>query len=61
MEYEPTAPGPHATTAEELADWLSRLDEVTTQYAPTRRHFAATYSMWEDGQAGQRVIEAVFQ
>ena len=60
MDYEPTAPGPQVDSEEELRDWLLRLDDLKADYAEERKAFASEFSVWEDGHAGQRLVNEVF-
>jgi CDP-glycerol glycerophosphotransferase len=60
IDYEPTAPGPFATTGDEVVDLLRDLDGVRTGYAEQYATFRRDYIPLEDGHAATRVVDAVF-
>lgn len=59
FDYESWAPGPIATTTEELAEALRDLDAVRSAYAERRTAFDAQFCPHDDGRATERVIAAV--
>lgn len=60
FEYETWAPGPIVATTDELADHLADLDAVSVSYRARYDEFVRTFCPYDDGNATQRVIEAVF-
>jgi CDP-glycerol glycerophosphotransferase len=61
IPYEPTAPGPFARSQEDLLSWLHDIKHLSEEFLVQRAQFAAEFSVWEDGGAGQRFIEAVIR
>ncbi len=60
FDFEPTAPGPLLSTTDEVVDALLDLDAVRTTYADAYRRFHDDYLDLDDGQAGARLVDAVF-
>jgi CDP-glycerol glycerophosphotransferase len=60
FDFEPTAPGPLVTTTDEVVDAIADLAGVREQYAAAYRTFRDEYLDLDDGQAGARLVDAVF-
>ena len=60
FDFEPTAPGPLVTTTDEVVDAIADLAGVREQYAAAYRTFHDEYLDLDDGQAGARLVDAVF-
>ena len=60
FDFEPTAPGPLVTTTDEVVDAIADLAGVREQYAAAYRTFRDQYLDLDDGQAGARLVDAVF-
>ncbi|MFT4085077.1 MAG: CDP-glycerol glycerophosphotransferase family protein [Nocardioides sp.] len=60
IAYEPTAPGPFATSTTEVVAWLADLPRLSEEYAADRARFRAEYADLEDGHASARLVDAVF-
>jgi CDP-glycerol glycerophosphotransferase len=60
MPYEPTAPGPLVHDAADAVEWLTRLDDLSSQFAPDRERFLADFMPLEDGRAACRAVDAIF-
>jgi CDP-glycerol glycerophosphotransferase len=58
--FEPTAPGPLASSTEEVVDALLDLDGVRERYADAYREFHDAYLDLDDGHAASRLVDAVF-
>ena len=58
--FEPTAPGPLASTTREVVDALLDLDGVRRAYAEAYRRFHDSYLDLDDGHAAARLVDAVF-
>lgn len=58
MEKE--LPGPVVQTNDELIDALRHLDEVTEQYRERYERFYDKFCRIDDGNAAERVVQAVF-
>ena len=56
FDLAPVAPGPLATSVDELAAALTALPRVAAQYAERYAAFRATYCSLEDGHATDRVL-----
>ena len=57
FDLEPIAPGPMTTSVGELAEALSDLPRVATDYAGRYAEFRSTFCSLEDGHATDRVLE----
>ncbi len=57
FDYEDWAPGPLATTQEEMATAMAALSTHDERWAGRYAGFTATFCPHEDGQAGRRVID----
>jgi CDP-glycerol glycerophosphotransferase len=60
FDFEPTAPGPLASTTGQVVDALLDLPGVEAEYAAAYRKFHDEYLDLDDGQAGARLVDAVF-
>ncbi len=60
FDFEPTAPGPHVDTTQQVVEHLLDLDEVRSRYASQYATFRERYLDLEDGRAGERFVDAVF-
>jgi CDP-glycerol glycerophosphotransferase len=60
FDFEPTAPGPLATTTDEVVDALSDLAAVQEKYAAAYATFHDDYLDLDDGRAGERLVDHVF-
>lgn len=60
MEFEPTAPGPLVSTTADVIACLRDLDGMRAEYAPAYEKFRSGYLDLDDGHAGARVVDAVF-
>jgi CDP-glycerol glycerophosphotransferase len=60
FDFEPTAPGPLLSTTDEVVDALLDLDGIRATYAEAYRRFHDDYLDLDDGQAGARLVDAVF-
>ncbi|WP_051681615.1 CDP-glycerol glycerophosphotransferase family protein [Cellulomonas sp. HZM] len=60
LDYDTQVPGPIVRTNAELADVLSRLDEVWPDHADHLEEFRATYGPRDDGNASDRVLDEFF-
>lgn len=60
MAYEPTAPGPFATTTEQVIDALTELDAVRRGWAEARAEFRRRFTDLDDGHASERLVDRVF-
>ncbi|MGY1691167.1 bifunctional glycosyltransferase/CDP-glycerol:glycerophosphate glycerophosphotransferase [Geodermatophilus sp. SYSU D01105] len=61
FDYEPTAPGPLVSSTAEVVDVLGDLQALRTRHAAARERFRADYLDLEDGQASQRLVDAVLR
>jgi CDP-glycerol glycerophosphotransferase len=61
FDFEPTAPGPLLTTTDEVVDAVSDLAGVREQHATAYQKFRDDYLDLDDGQAGARLVDAVFR
>lgn len=59
FDYESWAPGPIATTTDDLAEAIRDLDALTSAYAERRSAFDEQFCPYDDGHATERVIAAV--
>lgn len=60
FDFEPTAPGPLASTTDEVVAAILDLPGVAAEYAPAYQKFRDDYLDLDDGQAGSRLVDAVF-
>lgn len=60
VPYEPTAPGPHVSTTEEVSAWVADLPRLVTEYAAERQQFREDFIELDDGHASARLVDAVF-
>jgi CDP-glycerol glycerophosphotransferase len=60
FDFEPTAPGPLASTTDEVVDALLDLDAVRRDHATAYRRFRDEYLDLDDGKAGARLVDRVF-
>ena len=61
FDYESWAPGPIVETTEELAGVLRNLPSVSRAHADAYANFVEKFCPFEDGRAGDRVLEHVLQ
>lgn len=61
LPYEETAPGPLLSTTDQVIDCLRRLTEISEEYLEARSEFLRKYMPLEDGNAGARLVDAVFE
>lgn len=59
IEYDPTAPGPHLISTDDVVSALKDLDALRRDYADARARFRASYLDLEDGCASRRLVDAV--
>jgi CDP-glycerol glycerophosphotransferase len=57
FDFVPDAPGPVLTTTSELAEAISRNQEIAGQYSDRYSSFRSTYCGWEDGRSTDRVLD----
>jgi CDP-glycerol glycerophosphotransferase len=57
FDFVPDAPGPVLTTTSELAEAISRNQEIAGQYSDRYASFRSTYCGWEDGHSTDRVLD----
>ena len=60
LDMEKELPGPVVQTNDELIDALRHLDEVTEQYRERYERFYDKFCHIDDGNAAERVVQAVF-
>ena len=60
LDMEKELPGPVVQTNDELIDALRHLDEVTEQYRERYERFYDKFCRIDDGNAAERVVQAVF-
>ncbi|MCP2371316.1 CDP-glycerol glycerophosphotransferase [Agromyces terreus] len=60
FEYEPTAPGPLVTTTAEVAKLLADPIQLGQDWSTARADFRTAFTPLEDGEATDRLIDAVF-
>ena len=60
IDMEENLPGPMLFTTEEIVDAIRNLPELEEKYREKYDVFYETYCGWEDGNASQKVVEAVF-
>ena len=60
FDFEREAPGPLASTTEEVGDALADLDGIAASYADRYAAFAERFCPLDDGRAAERVIDALF-
>jgi len=58
--FEDSAPGPLATSADEVIARLRDFDGLRREYADAIERFHETYNYLQDGHAAERVVEAFF-
>jgi len=57
FDFLPEAPGPVLTQTSQLADAISREEEMAAKYAARYGSFRSTYCGWEDGRSTDRVLD----
>ena len=60
FDFEPTAPGPLASTTDDVVSALLELDSVAADYRDAYNTFRHAYLDLEDGNASARLVDAVF-
>jgi CDP-glycerol glycerophosphotransferase len=60
MPYEPTAPGPFASTTDQVIDALGDLEAVRHGWAEARAGFRRQFTDLDDGHASERLVDRVF-
>ena len=60
MPYEPTAPGPFASSTDQVIDALSDLEAVRHGWAEDRAEFRRQFTDLDDGHASERLVDRVF-
>ncbi len=60
FDFEPTAPGPLASTTDEVVDAILDLPGVVRRHSAAYQRFRDDYLDLDDGQAAARLVEAVF-
>jgi CDP-glycerol glycerophosphotransferase len=60
VDYEPTAPGPHVNTTDQVVTHLKDLPTITHRYRQPIETFISTYLELEDGHATTRVVDQIF-
>ena len=60
FDFEPTAPGPLASTTDEVVAAILDLPGVAAEYAPAYQKFHDDYLDLDDGRAAARLVDAVF-
>jgi CDP-glycerol glycerophosphotransferase len=60
FDFEREAPGPLLATTAEVCEAVRELEDVRRRYADAYAQVAERYCYLEDGQASERVIDAVF-
>jgi len=61
LPYEDTAPGPLLSNTDQIIDCLLRLPQVAEEYSEARAEFVRKYMPLEDGNAGARLVDIVFE
>jgi CDP-glycerol glycerophosphotransferase len=61
FDFELSAPGPWVATTEEATDRLLHLEEVRQGHAAAYERFTRDFLALEDGHAGERVVDAIFE
>jgi CDP-glycerol glycerophosphotransferase len=61
FDFEAEAPGPLLTTSDEVLAALTDTDRAVASYRDAYRAFAAKYCPLDDGKAGARVCDRLFQ
>lgn len=61
FDYESWAPGPIASTTDELVDALRSLTEIGSTYSRTLDSFIETYCTFDDGRSSERVVSILAQ
>ncbi|MDN5852260.1 MAG: CDP-glycerol glycerophosphotransferase family protein, partial [Actinomycetia bacterium] len=59
VDFEPTAPGPHVSTTDEVIDQVRDLGRVTQAYREQYERFRHEFIELEDGRASARFVDAV--
>jgi CDP-glycerol glycerophosphotransferase len=60
FDFEPTAPGPLASTTDEVVDAILDLPAVARRHAAAYQRFRDDYLDLDDGRAAARLVDAVF-
>lgn len=60
IDLEEELPGPMLFSTDEIIDAIRDLPQIRAEYREKYRLFCEKYCGWEDGNASQRVVEAVF-
>jgi CDP-glycerol glycerophosphotransferase len=61
FDYEQWVPGPVTSTTEELAGALTELGQVRSAHADRYAEFRRVYCPFEDGHAGDRVVQLMLE
>jgi CDP-glycerol glycerophosphotransferase len=61
FDFEAEAPGPLLATSDDVLAAVTDLDRVTGGYEAAYQAFAAKYCPLDDGKAGARVCDRLFQ
>nr|WP_249226037.1 CDP-glycerol glycerophosphotransferase family protein [Oceanobacillus jordanicus] len=60
FDMEQEVPGPLLMTTDEVVNAVENINEVSKKYSDKYENFYNKYCLWDDGQASEKTVKAVF-
>src|SRR5690625_1292298 len=61
FDMEKEVPGPLLMTTDEVVDAVANIEDIQNNYKETYEKFYEKYCQWDDGQASEKTVKAVFE